>query len=148
MTISSSVFDNNSPIPLKYGRKFDDVNPPLDFSGIPQGAAELALVVDDPDAPSGTFTHWVVYNIPADTSQIAEGEVPAGAMQGKTDYGQAGYGGPMPPSGTHRYFFKLFALGSKLNLQAKATSQELASAMDGHVLAKAELVGTYSADNG
>lgn len=147
MVISSPAFDDNGKIPAKYGHRFDDVSPPLAFADIPPSAQSLALIMDDPDAPGGTFTHWVVYNISTQTAKIAQGETPNGAIEGTTGYGQAGYGGPMPPSGTHSYEFKLFALDKPLDLPAGATSQELSSAMDGHVLAKAKLTGAYPADN-
>jgi hypothetical protein len=145
MTITSTAFQNNDEIPARYGRAYDDVSPPLDFEDFPENAASLALIMDDPDATSGTFTHWVVYNISPATTQIAEGELPSGATEGVSDYGQEGYGGPQPPSGIHRYVFKLFALDSQLDLEPGATSEELQEAMEGHIVAKAELTGTYPA---
>ncbi len=148
MTIESPAFDNNDEIPTKYGRAYDDVSPPLDFDEVPPDATQLALIMDDPDAPGGTFTHWVVYDIPVHTTRTAEGKIPDGATEGVNDYGQTGYGGPMPPSGAHRYIFKLFALDITLSLPDGATSEELQEAMDGHIVAKADLVGTYSAHHG
>jgi hypothetical protein len=145
MTITSPAFDDNDKIPAKYGRRFDDASPALDFEDIPPDAQSLALVMDDPDAPSGNFTHWVVYDISPATTQIAEGEKPANAKEGITDWGKQGYGGPMPPSGTHRYVFKLFALKEGLQLEPGATAEELQEAMENRIIATAELTGTYSA---
>lgn len=146
MEIISPAFDNNDDIPVRYGRKFDDTSPPLAFSEISKDAESLALVMDDPDAPSGTFTHWVVFNIKPEEVELGEGETPAGAVQGTNDYGELGYGGPMPPSGTHHYHFKLYALDSPLNLEEGATSEDLEEAMEGHVITKAEIIGLYSAE--
>jgi hypothetical protein len=145
MTITSTAFQNNDEIPARYGRTYDDVSPPLDFDDVPETAASLALIMDDPDATSGTFTHWVVYDIPPATTQITEDRLPPGALEGVSDYGTEGYGGPMPPSGTHRYVFKLFALDGPLELEPGATSEELQEAMEDHIVANAELTGTYPA---
>lgn len=134
MKLSSPVFDSNTTIPSKYTCDGENVNPPLSISNIPVGTKSLALIVDDPDAPAGTWTHWIVLNIDPSTTEIAENSVPAGATQGTTSFGTAKWGGPCPPSGTHRYFFKLFALDSQPN------SLE---GMDGHILGQAELVGIY-----
>jgi len=119
-----------------------DVSPPLSIGGVPEGAATLALVMDDPDAPGGTFDHWLVWNIPATTSGVPEGAEPQG-LQGRTDFGRLGYGGPCPPSGTHRYFFKLYALDRELDLPKGSRKPELEAAMAGHVLARAQLQGNY-----
>lgn len=145
MDIASPAFDNMDPIPIRFGKTQENINPPLVFSEIPEDAESLALIMDDPDAPSGTFTHWVLYNIPAIEMNLGEDEIPEGAQRGFNDYGKKGYGGPQPPSGTHRYLFKLYALDSKLNMEEGANSEELQEAMEGHVITKAELVGLYSA---
>lgn len=144
MTISSAAFDDNEEIPTRFGRSFDDINPPLSFTEIPLDTVSLALIVDDPDAPGGTFTHWVVYNITPEEMDIGEGKTPKGAVRGVNDYGKFGYGGPMPPSGTHRYKFKLYALDRLIDVE-EATSEDLEEAMEGHILAKAELTGLFSA---
>lgn len=143
MTIQSPVFKNNGRIPAEFTCEGEDINPPLGFSGIPDNAKSLALLVDDPDAPAGTWVHWVVWNIDPMTREIFKDSVPAGGMQGTTSSGSVGYHGPCPPSGEHRYFFKLFALDSALNLISKTTAGELERAMDGHILAQSQLVGLY-----
>lgn len=150
MTITSSVFNHNEYIPSKYTCEGENHNPPLTFSKVPENAQSLALIVEDPDAPSKTFTHWLIYNIPPAsnaaspaTLQIHENQVPRASMQGMTDFGKVGYGGPCPPVGTHRYFFKLFALDSMLDVPQEATKQEVEEAMKGHVLDFAELIGLY-----
>lgn len=146
MEITSTAFDDNDEIPTRYGRSFDDINPPLAFSDIPEDAQSLVLIMDDPDAPSSTFTHWVAYNITPEEVELGEGETPAGSVQGTNDFGELGYGGPMPPSGTHHYHFKLYALDDQLDLPEGATSEDLEEAMEGHVITKAEIVGLYSSD--
>jgi len=143
LKLSSPAFENNKPIPAKFTCKGENISPELAISGIPNGAKSLALIVDDPDAPMGTWVHWVAWNI-APTQKIDEGSVPAGSSQGITDFGKPGYGGPCPPSGTHRYFFKLYALDSVLNLPPTSKKSDLESAMRGHILEKAELVGLFS----
>ena len=143
MRIASPAFQNNQTIPAKYTCDADNVNPPLIFSEVPQGTKSLALIVDDPDAPAGTWVHWLVWNIDPAVRQIAENSVPAGAVEGVTSFGTAGYGGPCPPSGTHRYFFKAYALDSMLELDGKADKEKLLAAMKGHILDQAELVGLY-----
>jgi Raf kinase inhibitor-like YbhB/YbcL family protein len=144
LKITSPAFGMNCPIPSRYTCDGNDVNPPLLIENLPQGTQSLALIVDDPDAPGGTFVHWVVWNIGPETRAIAEDGVPPQALQGKNDFRQQSYGGPCPPSGTHRYFFKLYALDAKINLGAGAGKAALESAMKGHVLAKTELVGRYT----
>lgn len=143
MRITSIAFENNQPIPKKYTCDGTNVNPPLTFHNVPGEAKSLVLIVDDPDAPRGTFTHWTVWNIDPAITVIAENSVPDGAVQGITDFGQPGYGGPCPPSGTHRYFFKLYALDIDLVLDSSASVFTLARAMEGHIIEKAELVGLY-----
>jgi Raf kinase inhibitor-like YbhB/YbcL family protein len=145
MQITSPAFQNNEPIPDRYSRDEDDINPPLDIAGVPANTITLALLLDDPDAPGGTFVHWLVYNIPPDTLEITEGTLPIGAVEAENDYGQKGYGGPQPPSGTHRYVFKLFALDTDLHLESDAICEDFYDAIEGHILETAELVGVYTA---
>lgn len=144
MKIESTVFTHNQPIPAKYTCDGQNVNPPLTFSDIPAEAKSLVLINDDPDAPAGTWVHWTVWNISPTTTQVPENSVPQGAVEGTTSFGKSGYGGPCPPSGTHRYFFKVYALDTTLSLDAKATKQDLEKAMEKHVLAQTELIGLYS----
>jgi Raf kinase inhibitor-like YbhB/YbcL family protein len=142
LIVRSSAFEPNRPIPKKYSCDGQDINPPLSIEGIPKEAKTLALIMDDPDAPSGTFDHWVVYNIPASTSQIGENSVPG--TEGLNSARQAGYMGPCPPSGTHRYFFKVYALDTELKLGANSKKKDVEKAVQNHILAKGELVGLYS----
>ncbi len=143
MLIFSTAFGPGSPIPQKYTCDGEDANPPLGFSNVPKDTVSLALVMDDPDAPAGVWVHWLLWNMEPSTVQIAENSVPAKAIQGQASSGRNAYGGPCPPSGRHRYFFKLYALDTKLNLPSYSSATELEQAMVGHVLAKAELMGTY-----
>jgi Raf kinase inhibitor-like YbhB/YbcL family protein len=143
LQIVSPAFKHNELIPKKYTCDGKDVNPPLLIENIPPGAKSLALIVDDPDAPVGTWVHWVVWNISPGTREIKEDSVPKGAEQGVNDFWKNDYGGPCPPSGTHRYFFKLYALDAVLNLGSKAKKSDLEGAMKGHILEKAELIGLY-----
>ncbi len=142
LIVKSPVFEHNKPIPIKYSCDGDEVNPPITVEGLPVGATTIALVIDDPDAPRGTFDHWVVYNIPP-ASKIAENTVPG--TEGVNSAGRQAYVGMCPPSGTHRYFFKVYALDTKLNLNPNATrKKDLEKAMQGHILARGELIGLYS----
>lgn len=143
LKLSSPAFKHNQQIPSKYTCDGKDVNPPLAIESVPAGAKSLALIVDDPDAPAGTWVHWVVWNIAIGTKEIREHAVPAGAAQGMNDFRKRDYGGPCPPSGTHRYFFKLYALDTMLNLDGSATKAALERAMKGHIIAQTELVGLY-----
>lgn len=143
MKITSSAFQHAGSIPSKFTCDGDNKNPPLQIAEIPSGAKSLALVVDDPDAPSGLFTHWVVWNISAQTNAITEGSAPKG-VQGTNDFGKSGYGGPCPPSGTHRYSFKVFALDRELDLPSGSKRSQLDAAMKGHILAQGELMGRYA----
>jgi len=143
MKVTSSAFQQGGNIPSKFTCDGADTSPPLQITGVPSEAKSLVLISDDPDAPSGLFTHWVVWNIPPHTSSIAEGSVP-NAVQGTNDFGKSGYGGPCPPSGTHRYYFKLFALDHELDLRSGAKRNQLDAAMKGHVIAQGELMGRYS----
>jgi hypothetical protein len=149
LKLTSSVFEESSAIPGKYTCDGEDVSPPLTWEGAPQGTKSFALIADDPDAPRGTWVHWVVYNIPVTRTELPEAvasteSIPAGGTQGMTDFGRIGYGGPCPPGGTHRYFFKLYALDTMLDLEPGATKKELIEAMEGHVLAQDILMGTYA----
>jgi len=141
LSVTSPAFENNQLIPAKYTCDGDDINPPLTIEGIPEGTKTLALIIDDPDAPMGTWDHWIVWNIPATTSKIAENTVPG--TEGMNDFRKRSYGGPCPPYGTHRYFFKVYALDVKLDLSPTSRKSDLEKAMQGHVLAKGELVGLY-----
>jgi Raf kinase inhibitor-like YbhB/YbcL family protein len=140
LLITSSAFKSMQPIPSKYTCEGNDSNPPLDIEGIPDKAHSLVLVVDDPDAPGKTWVHWLVWNIPI-THHIRENMVPG--EQGWNDFKRNHWGGPCPPSGTHRYFFKVYALDALLQLSSKATKKELEQAMGDHILAFGELVGLY-----
>lgn len=141
MKLTSTAFTHNGAIPSEYTCDGADLSPPLSISDIPANSKSLALIMDDPDAPVGTWDHWVVFNIPP-TKQIAKGTEPQG-VAGRNSWGRTGYGGPCPPSGTHRYFFKLYALDTELNLPKGSTKKELERAMQGHIVAQAELMGTY-----
>jgi hypothetical protein len=143
MKITSSAFQEGANIPPKFSCDGANTSPPLQISDIPSEAKSFVLIVDDPDAPSGLFTHWAVWNISARTSTIAEGSTPKG-VQGTNDFGKSGYGGPCPPSGTHRYYFKIFALDSELDLPFGAKRGQLDAALKGHVIAQGELMGRYS----
>lgn len=144
MKITSPAFSQNSPVPAKYTCDGDNISPPLQFSEAPPEAKSLVLICDDPDAPGGTWVHWTAWDIDPKTSEIGEGKVPEGATQGLTDFGQVGYGGPCPPSGTHRYFFKLYALGAPLNITYQAKKEDIEKEIEGRILAQAELIGTYT----
>ncbi len=143
LKISSPAFKHNEHIPAKYTCDGSDVNPNIKIGDIPPGTKSLALIVDDPDAPRGTWVHWVVWNISPDTNEIKENSVPPGASQGMNDFRKLEYGGPCPPSGTHRYFFKLYALDTILSLAKDATKATLERSMHGHILAQVELIGLY-----
>lgn len=143
LSISSPVFENNGSIPGKYTCDGMDVNPPLKIDNVPSEAKSLALIVDDPDAPRGIWVHWVVWNIDPKTEEIREDTVPKDSVQGINDFEKRDYGGPCPPSGTHRYFFKLYALDSLLNFSSDAGKAGLEKAMKGHIIAQAQIVGLY-----
>ncbi len=143
--LTSTAFAAGEPIPAKYTCDGVNVSPPLAWSDPPAGTQSLALIMDDPDAPAGVWDHWLLFNIPADLRHLPErAGAPAGSVDGKNSWGRTGYGGPCPPRGTHRYFFKLYALDTKLNLPAGANKIQLLRAMEGHVLAQAELMAVYS----
>lgn len=143
MRITSPSFENNAAIPARYTCDGENIHPPLTVSGVPANAKSLMLIVDDPDAPRGVWVHWTVWNIDPTTREITERSVPAGAVEGKTSFGKSGYGGPCPPSGTHRYFFKLFALDATLDLPPETDAAGLERAMEGHILDRAELMARY-----
>ncbi len=143
MKLKSLAFENNQIIPAKYTCDGENINPPLEWEGVPNQAKSLVLIVDDPDAPSGTWVHWTVWNISPQTTQIWENSVPAGALEGKTSFGRAGYGGPCPPSGTHRYFFKLYALNTLLDLRENSDIKVLENAIKDRIVDQAELIGLY-----
>jgi len=149
LSVPSAAFREGEVIPIEYTCQGQDVSPPLTWSEPPAGTQSLALIVDDPDAPVGVFTHWVIFNIPADSRGLSEAvptqaELPSGALQGKNDFGRMGYAGPCPPSGrTHRYQFTVYALDSRLDLTAGVAKTQLLTAMQGHVLAQGELSGRY-----
>jgi Raf kinase inhibitor-like YbhB/YbcL family protein len=143
LKITSPAFPHDGMIPSKFTCDGADVSPPLSIVNIPEKTRSLALIVDDPDAPVGTWVHWVVWNIAAGTKKIPEASVSPGAIQGTNDFGKQRYGGPCPPSGTHRYFFKLYALDAPLVLKSGATKVQIEEAMKGHVLAQTELIGLY-----
>ena len=144
ISVTSSAFQSGGEIPAKFTCNGTNVSPELKINGVPSEAKSLVLIVDDPDAPRGLFTHWIAWNIDPKTTDIAENSALSGAVQGTNDFGKTKYGGPCPPSGTHRYFFKVFALDAKLELKPSARRAELDAAMKGHVLAQGELMGRYS----
>ncbi|MGB8341995.1 MAG: YbhB/YbcL family Raf kinase inhibitor-like protein [Chthoniobacterales bacterium] len=143
ITIGSPAFEAGGTIPAQFTCKGANQNPPLRFHGIPKEAKSLALIVDDPDAPGSLFTHWLVWNINPTATQLGENSVPAGAAQGTNDFGRIGYGGPCPPSGTHRYYFRLFALDQRIDLKSGAKRAALDRALKGHVLAHGELMARF-----
>lgn len=148
-TVSSASFQNGADIPKKFTCSDADVSPELHWTSPPAGTQSFALIADDPDAPAGTWTHWVLFDLPAQIAALPEGvpktdELPSGAHQGRNDFRKIGYGGPCPPAGKpHHYLFKLYALDKKLDLKPGASKPELEQAMQGHILAQAELMGKY-----
>ncbi|HEY4662363.1 MAG TPA: YbhB/YbcL family Raf kinase inhibitor-like protein [Candidatus Humimicrobiaceae bacterium] len=143
MEIESLVFKNNKLIPSKYTCDGENVNPPLLIGDVPENAKSLVLIVDDPDASRGTWVHWTVWNIGPHIKEIKENSCPQNAVEGRTDFGRPGYGGPCPPSGTHRYFFKLFALNTTLDIDTSTEAADLEREIEDNILAKAQLVGLY-----
>ncbi len=149
MVITSTAFQDGETIPIRYTCDGVDISPALSWSGVPEGTQSFVLIVDDPDAPGGTFTHWVIFNIPANTLELEEGiptssQLSSGALQGRNDFSRTGYGGPCPPWGsTHHYHFTLYALDITLDLNPGASKTAVLNAMRGHILAQAELIGIY-----
>jgi len=143
MKISSEAFKEGERIPEKYTCDGDNINPPLGWEGVPAETETLVLEVEDPDSPSGTWTHWTLWNISPDLNGIDENSLPDGAIEGGTTFGSIGYGGPCPGTGTHRYFFKLYALSGTINLKRGALPGELMRAIGGRIIDKAELIGLY-----
>lgn len=149
LSVSSRAFREGEKIPTKYTCDSQNVSPPLVWTEAPAGTQSFALIADDPDAPGGTFTHWVLFNLPPTNHELpeaipAQSQLPNGALQGKNDFGKIGYGGPCPPPGRpHRYRFKLYALDRTLDLKAGASQKQVMDAMQGHILGQGQLTGTY-----
>ncbi|MBI2990325.1 MAG: YbhB/YbcL family Raf kinase inhibitor-like protein [Candidatus Magasanikbacteria bacterium] len=144
MKLTSVAFANEDRIPSKYTCDGEDLNPPLQISEVPKDAKSLVLIVDDPDAPGRTWVHWTMWDIDPSLTEFPESFNPSGdAREGITSFGKPGYGGPCPPSGVHHYFFKLYALNVQLNLPAEARAEDIEAAMQGQILARAELLGLY-----
>jgi Raf kinase inhibitor-like YbhB/YbcL family protein len=146
--LTSEAFSEGAMIPKRFTCDGDDLSPPLSWSGLPRETASLALICDDPDAPVGTWDHWVLFNIPASTTGLpvnvpAKAALNDGSVHGNNSWGRLGYGGPCPPGGTHRYFFKLYALDEALDLKTGATKSQLVKAMEGHILDQGQLMGQY-----
>jgi Raf kinase inhibitor-like YbhB/YbcL family protein len=148
LILESSAFGAGADIPPRHTCDGDDLSPPLHWHGAPDGTVTFALIVEDPDAPAGTWVHWTLFGLPASATNLAEGAsgtgtLPSGTVEGRNSWGRNGYGGPCPPSGTHRYFFRLYALDAPIGLGARADVAEVRGAMQGHVLAEAERMGRY-----
>ena len=143
--LRSPSFGDHQPIPARHAKDHDNLSPPLEWSGVPEEAAELAVLCEDPDAPRGTFVHWVLAGLQPTAPRLAEGEHPAGAVEGRNDFGEEGYGGPLPPVGDppHRYFFRVYAASAPLGLTGAPSAEELRRALEGKELASGTLVGTY-----
>lgn len=150
ISISSEAFKEGGTIPDEYSCEGNDISPPLSWQGVPAGTKSIALIMDDPDAPGRTFVHWVIYNIPGSTQKLAKGiprkeKLADGSLQGMTDFASVGYGGPCPPPGKpHRYFFKIYAIDTILDLPSGASKEDVEAAMKGHIMAKGELIGKYA----
>ncbi|MBP7056167.1 MAG: YbhB/YbcL family Raf kinase inhibitor-like protein [Candidatus Omnitrophica bacterium] len=148
MTVESSAFDDGEAMPDKYSLSDDNVSPPISWSDVPSNTKSVAVICEDPDAPSGLWVHWVVFNIPSDISALPEdlpdeGVLAGGIIQGVNDFGRIGWDGPAPPEGVHRYIFRVYGLDSMLGLGPGASRKELLSAMDGHIIARGSMTGTY-----
>ena len=149
LQITCPVFAHGEMIPDRYTCKGEDISPQLRWTGVPSDARSLALIFDDPDAPMGTWVHWVIYNLPPERGELPEkvaaaNPIKGGGVQGANSWGRIGYGGPCPPSGTHRYFFRLYALDTTLSLKEGATKTQVVKALEGHILDECELLGKYS----
>jgi len=146
LKLESSAFLDGKEIPRKYGYKNGNVRPQLTINGIPSNTQSLVIIMDDPDAQAAvgkTWVHWVIWNIDPNINEISESLIPSNALEGKTDFGEIGYGGPAPPDKRHTYFFKLYALDTKLDLEKGSSKQQIENAMEGHILEKTTLTGTY-----
>ena len=143
MRIESSAFESGAEIPSRFTCDGESINPPLIFKIVPENAKSLALIVDDPDAPSGIWVHWVLWNIPPTVTEIKEGSTPAGAVAGINSGSKNAFSAPCPPGGIHRYFFKLYALDKVFDLPATSTSEDLSNAMEGHIMSESRLMGIY-----
>jgi len=143
LTITSTAFHNNGNVPRQYTCDGKDINPPLQIAGVPQGTKSIALICDDPDAPVGIWVHWVIWNIDPGVKEIKENSVPQGAIQGINDFRKHSYGGPCPPSGTHRYFFKVYALDTTFGISPNSSKADLEKAIKGHILGEGQLIGLY-----
>jgi len=146
--ITSRAFEDGGKIPSKYTCDGEDISPPLQWEAVPDGTASIAVISDDPDAPMGTWVHWVLFNLPPDTRELKENfpddeTLADGTRQGITDFGATGYGGPCPPSGTHRYFFKIYALDKKIDVAIIVDKAQLLQEMEGHILGEGQLMGKY-----
>ncbi len=146
LKISSPDFDDNKSIPIQFTCEGEDFAPTLTWQNVPNNTESFTLIMDDPDAPRGTWVHWLVFNMPANSRQLST-EIPEGAIEGVNTWGNSSYGGPCPPTGTHRYFFKLYALDTTLMLTKQATKQDLESAMEGHILEQTQMIGLYKKQN-
>jgi len=144
MIITSPDFKNNGRIPVQFTEDGENINPELEIRDIPENAKSLVLIVDDPDAPAGVWVHWIVFNIDPKTQKIFKNSIPDNGLQGQNSFRIDDYSGPSPPSGTHRYFFKIFALDTKISLNEGASLEEIERAIESHILCKAELIGLYS----
>jgi len=144
ISLTSPAYQDGAMIPVEFTADGKDIHPPYRISALPDGTRSLALIMDDPDAPMGTWVHWVVWNLPAEEGELPAGQLPDGAVEGTNSWGRPGYGGPSPPSGTHRYFLRLFALDCRLDLPSSTDAEGLRRAIEGHVLATARLMGRYS----
>jgi hypothetical protein len=143
MILTSPNFKHNEKIPIQFTGDGQDINPELEIKNVPEDTKSLVLIVDDPDAPAGTWDHWIVFNINPKVKEVFKNSVPENGIQGQNSWGRNNYGGPSPPSGTHRYFFKIFALDTRLGLNEGASKDEIERAMKKHILDKAELIGLY-----
>ncbi|MFA6923175.1 MAG: YbhB/YbcL family Raf kinase inhibitor-like protein [Bacteroidales bacterium] len=148
IVLKSNGFNDGEMMPAKFSCDGENVSPPLSWDSVPEKAKTFAIICDDPDAPMKTWVHWVIFNIPSNVKELKEGMKKDAVLgnkiiQGTTDFGKSGYGGPCPPGGTHRYFFKIYALDCEMNLKAATTKEQLLKAMEGHILAQGELIGKY-----
>lgn len=147
--MKSTVFDEGEPIPTRYTCDGVDISPPLEWDVLPKNTESIALICEDPDAPGGLWTHWIIFNLPAGTRNLKEHVMERevldnGAMQGLNDFGRIGYGGPCPPGGTHRYYYKMYAMDIKLDLPPQTRRNELLEAIDGHILDQGQIMGVYT----